>query len=184
MSKKFRLAAGVLALGLLVAACSKGGGPTVSAEVYVKGMCTEISNWVDGIQTMTDDMSSGIVPGSSPEELKGVLGSYLDDVIAATQEARDAVDAVGVPDVDNGEEIASKVVGVFDQAITALQDARDKVDGLPSDPQAFSDAASQLGSDIQTQMTDIGSSLDSLDSSAVDEAANNEPACQALNTAA
>jgi hypothetical protein len=170
-----------MALGLLVVACSKGSADTVSPQTYVKGICTEITDWVNGVKTMTNDMTGSITPGTAPEELKGVLGDYLDQVISATKETRDGVNAVGVPDVDNGGEVASAVVDVFDKAIGALQDARDKVDTLPSDPQAFSDATTQLGNDIQTQMGDIGSSLDALNASGLDAAAKNEPACQAMS---
>ncbi len=179
MVARTRSWAGLALIVALVAAC--GGGGKVSAEEYVKAICTEVMAWTGEIQTLSEEVGQNLSAEATPLEGQAVLADFLDDVVAATDDHLAGVKDAGVPDVENGEEIAGTLVGVFEDAKEILVDARAKVDELPTDdPAAFGTAADQLGGSIQSALEGVGGGLGSLESPELSEAAGAEPACAEL----
>jgi hypothetical protein len=111
------------------------------------------------------------------------LRDYIDGLISDTDDLVDGVRAIGFPDVPGGEETANAFVSAFQRARTSLENARGKIDDLPDDPQGFSQAADQLGNDLQTDLSSIGDSVSDLGGQSELQAAfADTPQCQSIQT--
>lgn len=172
-----RLVTGAVLL-LLLPAC--GGGERVGPRDYVEGVCT-VANWVDGIVARNEELTQELSPTATPEEGKDVLARFMDDVIEGTEEARGAIAAARVPDVEDGEQIAAAVLGALEEAGAVLEAAREQIDQLPTDsPEAFDRAARELGSSIEGSLNEAGAALAELESPQLEEAAADVPGCAEL----
>jgi len=175
---------------LLAGACSgsDGGGDgaepdTVSATEYATGVCGAVAGWVDDIQALNEDLQSSLDPNDI-DALKDVMVDFLDDVVTATDSAISEVEAVGVPDVEDGEAAADAVLTALRDSKAVFEDARDRVDGLSTaDPAAFGEELQTLGTDLQTSMSGIGGELDRFASPELDEAANDVAECDEVAAA-
>ena len=175
-------------LVLAVATACDGGGTagtgdgTVSAEEYVVAVCTEITGWVEEVQARSEQVGQDVVTETTLEGQRDVFAAFLDDVVTVTDDHLAGMRDAGVPDVENGQEIAETLLGVFEDARAILAGARERVDELPTDDAAaFATAVEELGSGVQTALEGIGSSVTGLDSSELVAAAEDEPACAALS---
>jgi hypothetical protein len=155
-----------------------GQAATVSTDTYVSGLCTAMGTYVTDVQTITDDFTSSLDPAAAIEDQKTAVLTYLDDVITTTETMVSDVQAIGVPDVDNGDAVVAALQESFGSAKAVLEDARSTVDGLSTaDPVAFGKALIDLGTSLQTSLGDVSDSLSALDSQALSEAAAAAPAC-------
>jgi hypothetical protein len=191
-SMRSRLAVVLIPLGmLLMGACggddAADGGvetDTVSATEYATGVCRAIAGWVDDIQGLNQDLQANLDP-SSIGGLKDAMVGFLEDVTTATDDVIGEVEAVGIPDVDDGEAAADAVLAALRDSRAVFDDARDRAQGLSTaDPAAFAEELQTLGTDIQSSMSGIGSELDQFGSPELDEASKDIPECQEVAAAA
>ena len=169
MSKDVKMLVAVIATAMLLAGCSKD---TVSPEKYMSSVCTETFDWLTSIQIRSQVISSKITPDMTAADGKKVLAGLLDYLIDISQKAVDGIEAAGVPDVENGEDVATTLKCAFEQAKGIFEDARAKVDDLPTDdPSAFQQAATDLGISVEDAANEIGRSLDKLKSPELVQAA-------------
>ena len=141
MGRRF-VGIGAVLTAALVAAC--GGG--TSAEEWASAVCNSGGDWVDALQSEADALQS-TVESASPEEAKQLLLDFLDGTIDETDELLTEIENAGTPDAEGGEAFANDVEDQFGEAREALENARDQVAALsPSDPETFSQKASELGS--------------------------------------
>ena len=70
------------------------------AVSWANSVCEALLPWMDEIDTLTGAASVAMTPDSSPGEAKNELLELLSGAADASREARDAVIAAGVPDVD------------------------------------------------------------------------------------
>jgi hypothetical protein len=183
----------VIPLGMLVlGACAGGGGEpdgevepdTVSATEYATGVCGAISGWVDDIQALNQDLQDNLDP-TSMDSLKDAMVGFLEDVTAATDSVIAEVEAVGIPDVEDGQAAADAVLSALRDSQSVFADARDRVQGLSTaDPTAFGEELATLGTDLQSSMSGIGGELDQFASPELDEASKDIPECQEVASAA
>ena len=130
----------------------------MSATEYATGVCGAVGGWVDDIQTLNADLQASLDPNDI-DALKDVMVDFLDDVVTATDSAISDVEAVGVPDVEDGETAAETVLTALRDSKAVFEDARDRVEGLSTaDPAAFGEELQTLGTDLQTSMSGIGGS--------------------------
>jgi hypothetical protein len=170
----------VAGTALLLVATGCGGGGKVGAEEYVASVCTEVGGWVEEVQARSDRLGKDVAGLTANDARRDLLAVYFDDLIAVTDDHLAGMRNAGVPDVDAGQSIADAFVGVFEDAKAALQDARAKVDELPTDdPAAFAAAAGELGNSIESALTEVGGSLQGLDSPELTAAALDQD-CPAL----
>jgi hypothetical protein len=173
-----RFVALVVAIPVVLAACSGGGGK-VSANAYATSVCTNIKTWLGQIKQRATDLRTAVSPGTSPRKGKDLLGSYLDGVISDTATMINAINGAGTPDVSNGPQIASTLVSGLDQAKAAFDSARSQVDSLPTTSRAaFSRAAAQLGTSINSKVGGVVRSFQGLKSPQLDQAFRTVSACK------
>jgi hypothetical protein len=166
---------------LFIAACGDdddGGG---SAEVgdYASDICTAFTDWTQAIQDRQTELQEGLQPGASPQEGKDALQGFLDDAVAASDQLVDDVDAAGTPDTENGEEAAEALQSAAEGARDQLSEAQENVADLPTDsPAAFGEAADKFGNDVRSALEGVGDGLQDIDTPELDEAIDDEAACQ------
>jgi len=190
-SMRNKLATLVVPLGMLVmGACSSGDGgtdgevETVSATEYATGVCGAIAGWVDDIQGLNQDLQANLDP-TSLDSLKDAMVGFLEDVTAATDSVIDEVEAVGIPDVEDGQAAADAVLSALRDSRDVFADAHDRVEGLSTaDPAAFGEELQTLGTDLQSSMSGIGGELDQFASPELDEVSKDIPECQEVAAAA
>lgn len=159
-----------------------GGEDTVSAEEYVAAVCTEVTGWVEEVQARSEQVGRDAVSETTLEGQRDVFAEFLDDVVTVTDDHLAGMRDAGVPDVEDGQEIAETLLGVFEDARAILAGARERVDEFPTDDvAAFTTAVEDLGSGVQTALEEIGRSVTGLDSPGLVAAAEDEPACAQLS---
>jgi hypothetical protein len=170
----------VLAISVTLAAC--GGSSGVAPATYVKSICQAIGPFEKTVQSRSKELqnASGL---KSPEQGKQALQGFLSAVVADTDKALTKLKAAGTPAVSNGKKVSTAIVAAFAELKGALQKAATAAGSLPTtSASAFSGAAQQLGSSVQSSLGGIGSSLSNLKSSDLENAAKKEPACQTLSS--
>ena len=175
--------AGALALASgTIAAC--GGGDTVSADEYVGSLCSAAGNFsttlVEG-QVALQEAAAGDI---TPEEGKEQLGGFFDDASSAAENAASEIEEGGVPDVENGEEIADALSTAFEDVAAALGDAQGQVESLPTDSEdSFQTAAEDLATGFQDDVSSIGEGLTELgESPELESAAEANEECTSLQS--
>jgi hypothetical protein len=181
-----RLTAAAMALVLSIAILAGCGDDddttdTVDAETYAGDVCSAIGGWLESILSGAQEATQ-LPPGTTPQEGKDFLVGFIDDALAETTATRDALEQAGVPDVEGGEETADALVSTFEEAVAVFEDASAETEALPTDsPQAFDEAATELGTTTQESLSQAGSALQELETSEeLGTAAQDAPECQEL----
>jgi hypothetical protein len=181
--RRLTVAATILALSVsTVAGC--GGdddGDTVDAQAYTGDVCTAVGGWLEAILAGVQEATQ-LPPGTSAQEGKDFLIGFIDDALAQTSATRDELADAGVPDVEGGEETADALVSTFDEAVTVFEQASADTQALPTDsPQAFDEAATELGNTTRDSLSQAGNVLGGLETSEeLRAAADESPECQDL----
>lgn len=183
----------VLTLSLsMLAACGSddpeaGGGDTTAeapAEAtapadYMEGLCAAIVSFQTDLESESaslEDSFSGDTP--TPEESKTVLGTFLGTLADRTEQLLDEVDALGTPDVGNGEDVKTALTTAFEQVVVLFRDARSEIEGLSTeDPAALAEGFATAGTKLQEAATGITAPFDDLSSPELDEAGADAPSC-------
>jgi hypothetical protein len=173
----------IAVLALFISACGDdddGGGDSVEVGQYAADICTAFTDWTEAIQERQTELEQGLEPGASPQEGKDALQGFLDDAVTASDQLVEDVDAAGTPDTENGEEAATALQDAAQGARDQLAQAQEDVADLPTDsPEAFSAAADEFGNDVRTALEGVGDGLEDIDTPELDEAIDEEEACQA-----
>jgi hypothetical protein len=181
----------VLTIGIALTAVACGGGGVeggVEAEVWVRSVCTTLTEWNGELQSRTGDLQTEIqgLPRGDFEGLQDVMLTYVDAVIEDTEQAVTSLEDVGVPDVEDGEEASELIVGGIREARTIFVDAREDIAALnPGRPQQFATALQEIGAQVQEGGERVLAGFEAADERGLggeelDEAFNEEPACSAL----
>jgi hypothetical protein len=171
----------VAVAALAVSAC--GGddddGETVAVGNFASDICTAFIDWTRAIQQRQQDLQQDLGSQASPQEGKAALEGFLDDSVEASDDLVQDVEEAGVPDTENGEEAADALQQAAEDARSKLEDARADAEDLPTGSrQEFGDAADKFGDEVQSALEGVGNGLEQLDTPELDEAIEEESACQ------
>ena len=172
----------IAVLALFISACGDDddGGDSVDVGAYAADICTAFTDWTKAIQDRQTELEEGLQPGASPQEGKDALQGFLDDAVTASDQLVEDVDAAGTPDTENGDEAATALQDAAQGARDQLATAQEDVGDLPTDsPEAFSEAADEFGNEVRTALEGVGDGLQDIDTPELDEAIDEEEACQA-----
>lgn len=185
-----------LALPLTVlAACGgddpAGGGGDTSVEApaeatapadYMEGLCAAIVSYQSDLEAENasfEEQFSGGTP--TPEDTKTALGSFLGTAAARTEQLVDDVNALGTPDVDNGDDVRSTLTTAFDQVVELFNSAKSDIEALSvDDPAALVAGFEAAAAKLQEAGTGISSSFEDLSSPELDDAAADAPSCEGV----
>ena len=156
-------------------------GATAPAE-YMEGLCAAIVSFQSDLVTENASFEEQLSGGSpSPEETKTALGSFLGTAASRTEQLVDEVNALGTPDVDNGDEVRSTLVTAFEQVIALFNSAKSDIEALSvDDPAALVAGLEAVGTKLQEAGTGISSSFNDLSSPELDEASADAPSCEGV----
>ncbi len=173
----------IAVMALFISACGDddddGGGDSVAVGEYASDICTAFFGWRDAIQDGQTELQSSLAPDAAPQEGKDALQGFLDNAVAASDQLIEDVEGAGTPDTENGEEAADVLQTAAERARDQLEDAQADVADLPTDsPEAFTEAAEQFGSDVEAALGAAGEGLEDVDAPELDQAFDEEEACQ------
>ncbi len=169
--------------GTTAASATTAGGEKVAASAWVKDFCGALTTWQTSLTEGVPDFSNVSDVGA----VKTTLTNYLGDVVDSTRTLVSDVEAAGTPDVTDGEAIASDLQSELTKVGDAFETAKSEVDDLPTnDPTALATGLQKIATEITDAGNQAGSALGDLgtkypDSSALSEAAANEPACSTIS---
>ncbi len=122
------VAAGVCVLAVL-AACGSG----VSADEWAGRVCGALAPWRTDISQLNARAQQQMSTASTPVQTRESLLGLLSGAEAASEAARTAVTAAGIPDVDGGDDVARHFVASLTGTRDAYARARADLQALPTD---------------------------------------------------
>ncbi|MEJ3749749.1 hypothetical protein WEI85_41640 [Actinomycetes bacterium KLBMP 9797] len=163
------------AFALLLGAC--GGGP--SPQAWAASVCQALGPWRSEISTLTSRTQQQMTAKTTPAQAKENLVRLLGGAEAASDKARGQVEEAGVPDVDDGDEVATGFV----QSLTAVRDAYSKakqgiegLDAAQADP--FYDGVQTVMTTLTTEYDRSALDTSSLSSPELKKAFDEVPECR------
>jgi len=167
-------------LTLVLAATLAGCGAAAhGARAWAASVCTTLEPWRTEIGLLTtrtqQQMRAATTPGQAKENLMRLFGGAAD----ASERARAGVAEAGVPDVDNGQQIAAGFTGSLAATRDAYARARTSVEALPTAPaKSFYDQVIKVVDQANTDYQ--ASSLDTTDlnSTELKDAFDEVPECR------
>lgn len=182
MSRRGRAAFAILLLALLAACGGQGGSTTkdrVPAAAWAKDVCTTVRPWAGKIQTAVTNTQTTLGKSSEPKVVKPQLTQLFFGAAKATDTAIAGIDKAGVPEVDNGEQIAKDFRAALVSARNAFAAAQTSVQGLDtSDKKKFDAAVSQVGTKLKQDYAKAGKNIQKATSDELTKAFEKEPTCQ------
>jgi len=169
----------VLVLLLAFATAAAGCSGAHGARAWAASVCTTLEPWRTEIGSLTSraqqQMSALTTPGQAKENLSRLFAGAED----ASEKARAGVVKAGVPDVDNGKQIADG----FTTSLAAMRDAygraRTGIESLKTAPsEAFYQQVTKVVEQLQADYS--ASSLDTskLNSTELKDAFDEVPECR------
>jgi hypothetical protein len=116
MQARARFAAPLLAVLVLTAAC---GHSSVPASTWAANVCSTLTPWRAKIANLNQQAQQQLAQASTPEQARTELIALLGGARDATENARAQLVAVGTPDVDRGDAVATR----FQTALVQVRDA-------------------------------------------------------------
>jgi hypothetical protein len=164
-----------------------GSGNTVSPEAWSAAVCSAVGGWATDLQTASESLSGAMSGATSVADVRERFVTFLETAIARSDQMLSEAEAAGQPDVEDGGEIADFLLDELRSFKTALEDARDQAEDLPDDPAGFTQGAQEIGASLEQVGEDAAKGFDELDdkyqSAELQQAFEDEPACQELQTA-
>ncbi len=163
------------------AATTAEAAAAVPADEWAASVCTAVGDWQTELQSSAPDAGNL----TDIESAKQTLGDFLDGASTATDEMVSEVEAAGVPDVENGEEIAQKFQANLAAVGDSFDQAKTDLDALSTDdPTGFAAGLQGIATTLTTAGTEAGQAFDKLaaeyPSAGIDDAAAEVPECAAL----
>jgi hypothetical protein len=146
-------------------------------------LCTSIGEWQQGIEQGNQEFQQSITSGQpSPESIKEGLQTYLQSAVDSTEALVADIEALGAPDIDGGEQIATAMSDAMNQVATIFQTLLDGVSGLDtSDPGSMAQAMQDLGPDLQQAVSEIQTAFEGIQGPDLDQIVADTPSCAALS---
>jgi hypothetical protein len=175
------LAVALLAVPGVLVGCGSSGSSTTTPAAYVKSICSAIGPFERDVQSRSSALNLTSI--KNPSQGKTALHDFLTAAATDTDHAVSQLKAAGTPKVNNGKAISTGIVNAFAQLKGALAQAASKASSLPTaSSQAFKSAADTLGTSVRSSMSSISSSLGTLKSPELEQAAAKDPTCKSLAT--
>lgn len=184
MSRHGRAALAIVAVALMAACGEEGSGGSASEDkvptaAWAKDVCMTVRPWAGKIQTAVTNTQTTLGKSSGPKVVKPQLTQLFSGAVKATDTAIADMDKAGVPDVDNGAQIAKDFRAALVSARNAFAAAQTSVQGLDtSDKKKFDAAVSQVGTKLKQDYAKAGKTIEKVTSAELTKAFEKEPACQ------
>jgi polyhydroxyalkanoate synthesis regulator phasin len=152
-----------------------GGDPSgdgVEVEEWADQFCGGFEGWLDGVTATSESLEGSIQPGDLEGAKTAIVGLFA-DVGDQTQELIDEIEAIGAPDIDDGEAFQQDLLGKFEDFHAAIDTARTEAEAASTaDPAAFQATITELLSTFEQETQEIGDSFAELDAKYADAGLN------------
>jgi len=171
------------------AGCGSGGGTKYSGakpDAWAATVCGALTDWAQGLQADSRTLSADLQNAKDISTVKAKFVVFLESASRSAGTMISKVKAAGPPAVKNGDELQSDLEGGLSAAKRSFEKAVAKAKALPTkDPQGFSTGVSNLGQDVEKELTATGEAFNKLGSKYNDknlnEATSKEPSCSTLS---
>jgi hypothetical protein len=162
---------------LLAVLASCGGDDSVAVDDYANDLCTALTRWTDTVRDRQVELQESA--GGAPEEDRDALQQFVDGAEAASDQLVEDVDAAGVPDIDDGEEVADAFLDAVDETRDEIGEAGDEISEIPTDtPSAYRTAVDEFVTDLRSTLEGIDEHVEDIDAPELDMALDEADACQ------
>jgi len=157
----------------------------VPIETWAGGVCGAVNTWLAGINANGTKLNQDVQGISDLGAGRDLLVKFMQDAVALTDTMIGSVRAAGAPAVANGKQLSADLVDALSPVKQTFEGAVTKAQQLPTgDPEAFSQAATELGNEITNSQGSFTASFDALQRKYNDPKLNNAfktvPACAKL----
>jgi hypothetical protein len=161
---------------VLLAACGSGKVPS---EQWAAKVCLAVKPWSSSINSAVSSAQQKITSGSSPTQIKADLLTLYGGARDASTKALGQVRAAGIPDADNGEDVARQFTAALTTARDAFGRAATRTAALStSDKNAFYTAVVTVGQQLTQENNQNSAGFSHVSSSQLQKAFDTEPECQ------
>ena len=175
-----RATALVAVLAVLVSAC---GDDPVAVDDYANDLCTALTGWTEELRERQTELQEGADTGGSPEADRDALQRFVDGAVAASDSLVDDVEAAGVPDIEDGEEVADAFQDAVEETRSELEDAQADVADIPTDSSdSYRAAVDDFVSESRSTLEGIDEQLQDVYAPELDMALDEASACQGSPT--
>ena len=169
---------GIVAI-LLIATLAGCGESKVPPAQWAAKVCAAVGPWRAQIETLNTQAQQQVAGASSPDQVRTSLLSLLSGAAVASENARQAVVAAGIPDVDGGDTVAARFADSLTRAGEAYRHAGSDLAGLPTaDPTSFYDGVVAVMNRLQTEYAASALDTSNLDSPALRDAFDGVDQCR------
>lgn len=171
-----RLLTVAMAIVIVVAGCSRS---SLSPDTWVATVCNALATWRATITELNQRAATAMTRVTTIEDTRRTLVGLVSDARDATEAARAAVEAAGVPDVSGGESVAR----AFERALASTRDAyaaaAESLRALPGgDGTAFYDGVVDVMDRLMRRYEQASEDLSVLDSPELRAAFERAPECR------
>jgi len=172
------------------AGCGSGGGGTkysgAKPAAWAATVCGALTDWAQGLQADSKTLSADLQNAKDISTVKAKFVVFLESASRSAGTMISKVKAAGPPAVKNGDELQSDLEGGLSAAKRSFEKAVAKAKALPTkDPQGFSNGVTNLGQNVEKELTATGEAFNKLGSKYNDknlnEATSKEPSCSKLS---
>jgi hypothetical protein len=160
-----KLIAVLLAAGSLLAGSACGGGgdgsDAVAPEEYASSVCSAIGAWQDSLIAASSVLQERLNTEDDLEVVRAQFVTFYGGAIEETDKMLAAVEAVGVPDVEQGEAAAATMLTELRSFRPLLADALAKARKLPvANEFRFTTQAQTLGAGYRFEVSKLATLFD------------------------
>jgi hypothetical protein len=175
MKRAAVLAASLVSAASLMAACA--GHP--SAQDWAGTVCHALGPWRSSINDLNTRAAAEMAKATTPAQAQASLVELVSGAETASETARLAVVAAGVPDVDGGSAVASSFVASLAGTRDAYARAKTDLQALPTgNEDAFYDGVSTVLSRLNDEYQASAVDTTRLDSPELRQAFDGNSACR------
>jgi hypothetical protein len=156
----------VAVVSALVALAGCGGGDSGKVEVgqYASSVCTALSTWREKLTQASTVLAQKTSTINDLREVRRQFVQFYGGAIVITDDMITAVRDAGVPDISNGENVATGLQREVRRFRPIIVDARNAARRLPVDDEAgFALQAQRLGTRFQIEVNGLATMFQALD---------------------
>ena len=169
----------VAVLAVLLAVASGCGDSKVPPTQWASKVCAAVGPWRTQIEQLNAQAQQQVSGASSPAQVRTSLLDLLNGAAVASENARQAVVAAGVPDVDGGDTVVARFADSLTRAREAYRHAGSDLASLPTaDPTSFYDGVVAVMNRLQTEYAASALDTSNLDSPALRDAFDGVDQCR------
>lgn len=143
-------------------ACGGGGEEKVAVDEWTEGLCDSLIGWLDDIGTTS--ALADIDSAETNEDVKDAMVAFFNDVDERTKELKEDVDALGIPDTEDGEEIQKAFSDAFGEVVKIFEESKEEVEALDTDNDAeLESSLTEIGEKLNEAGEKVGTSFDDIE---------------------